>query len=318
MLAQTSKPRKRRAQTWCLAAGVLLTAVPASSLAADGPPPPGNMIAVADTSLHLLCDGSGAPTVLLEAGMGGNYLDWTLVQPMLAGRVRVCAYDRAGMGFSARTARPRTAAAMNEELHVLIAAAGLPVPVLLVGHSFGGMLALGYARRYPQEVAGLVLLDAMHPRQFARFAANGIDLPTDPHLILGRTPASAALYHLPPDLHEIAIALAQSDKQRVFEVREMAAMPVIAETVDAGGYPQLPTRVLVHGDREWDAAYPDGRMERVWMALQDELATRTGAPPPQVVAGAGRQIALDAPEAVTQAVVGLIAALPPGGTSRPP
>ena len=103
--------------------------------------PPGVLIAVADTTLHLHCTGAGQPTILLEAGIAGNYLDWTLVQPLLARHRKVCAYDRAGAGFSARTDRPRDVAHMTHELRLLTQAAGISAPFVLVGHSFGGLLA---------------------------------------------------------------------------------------------------------------------------------------------------------------------------------
>lgn len=263
---------------------------------------PGRMIPVADALLHLYCVGHGTPAVVFDAGLGGNYLDWSLAQPRLSATHRACAYDRPGAGWSSRTARPRTVAAIAEELHLATRAAGVPTPFILVGHSFGGLLAQNYLARFPADVAGLVLVDSMHPQEFARFSAGGVDVPVDPHAVLGRTPAFAATYGLPDAVWPLATRLAGADKARVFIVREMTAMPDIARAVDGEARPPRPARVLAHGNREWDRAYPDGRMEAAWRAMQDDLAARFGAPPVTVVPDAGHQIPLDDPAAVAAAV----------------
>lgn len=292
-----------------LTAGLTVAAAP--SRAQDLPPPPGVLVPLADTRLHLDCTGAGGPAVVLEAGLGGNFLDWTRVQPLLARHHRVCSYDRAGAGYSARSPRPRTADAIGDELRALVEAAGIPRPFILVGHSFGGLVAATYARRHPDDVAGLVLLDAMHPDQFDRFAAAGVDLPTDPALVLGRTAGFAATYGLPPELHRLAMDLALADSARVFMIREMSLMRDSAATLHTLGLPRLPARVLVHGNHEWQDVPPAGQMEIVWQALQQDYAARLGAPPPALVAGSGHQIALDAPDAVADAVDSLSSELSP-------
>lgn len=263
---------------------------------------PGRLISMGDATLHVYCVGEGTPAIVFEAGLGGNYLDWTFVQKGLSAKHRACAYDRPGAGWSSRTDRPRDSASMAEELHVAMQGAGVPTPFILVGHSFGGLLIQNYDARFPDDVSGLVLVDSMHPQEFARFAAGGIDIPVDPHEVLGHTPAFAATYGLPAALWPLATRLAGADKARVFIVREMTAMFDIARAVDAEARPLRPTRVLVHGDREWDRAYPDGRMEAIWRVMQDDLAVRFGAPPVTVVPGASHQIALDDPAAVVAAV----------------
>jgi pimeloyl-ACP methyl ester carboxylesterase len=310
MIAQTArlaKPHACRFRAFAKAMGlfmwcVTMTLVSGSLLADEHFDPPGQLYSVYDTMLHLYCLGSGEPTVLLESGLGGNYLDWTAAQPLIARQHRVCAYDRAGAGFSERTGRSRTAANITDELHSLIASAGLNPPFILVGHSFGGMMALHYAKRYPADVAALVLLDPMHPAQFERFAAAGVEVPTEPNLILGRTASFAATYALPESLHARALFLAGSDKARIFMVKEMRWMVLDAAEVNAAGYPRVPSLILLHGNHEWDGAYPDGRMERAWLAMHTELASAIGAPSPILVGESGHQLALDAPERVAIAV----------------
>lgn len=286
-------------------AGVLIAL--ASTVYADTPmDPPGTLYPVFDTVLHLVCQGEGEPTIVLEAGLGGNYLDWTLMQPVLARHHRACAYDRAGAGFSQPTARSRTAANITDDLHELLNTAHLHRPIILVGHSFGGMMALHYAARFPADVAGLVLLDPMHPEQFDRFVQAGVEVPTDPNLILGRTASFAATYALPEVLHPLAMALAGSDTARIFMVKEMRWMVLDAAEVKAAGYPILLSRILLHGNREWDDAYPDGRMEKAWLDMHSDLARAIGAPKPIPIEQSGHQLALDAPEMVAKEVENLI------------
>jgi pimeloyl-ACP methyl ester carboxylesterase len=131
-------------------------------------PPPGRLVDVGGYRLHLHCLGHGQPTVLLEAGLNEFSVQWTRVQDAAAGFTRTCAYDRAGLGWSEAAPRPRTAAVMVEELHTLLERAGVAGPLVLVGHSFGGLLAREYTRAHPRVVAGVVLVDAAHEAQMER------------------------------------------------------------------------------------------------------------------------------------------------------
>ena len=125
-------------------------------------PAPGEMVDVGVYSLHLYCtgEGGGAPTVVMDSGAGGSVLDWQLVQPEVAGFARVCTYDRGGAGWSEPGAQPRTSQQFVEELHTLLGNAGVQGPYVLVGHSLGGTNMQLYASRYPDEVAGMVLVDS--------------------------------------------------------------------------------------------------------------------------------------------------------------
>ena len=123
-------------------------------------PPPGTLVDVGGYRLHLHCVGEGSPTVIMEAGGGGNVLHWMLVQPAIAQSTRVCTYDRAGMGWSDPGPPPRTPQRIVAELHTLLTNAGIPGPYILVGHSIGGKYVRLYASQYPQDVAGMVLVDA--------------------------------------------------------------------------------------------------------------------------------------------------------------
>lgn len=115
--------------------------------------------------LHIHCVGNGEPSVILDAGLNQPGFSWALVQPKVAQFTRVCSYDRAGHGLSDLGKGPRTAMKIAEELHALLHAAKIPGPYVLVGHSAGGINIRMFTALYPQEVAGLVLVDPSHEDQ---------------------------------------------------------------------------------------------------------------------------------------------------------
>ena len=145
-------------------AGLLYQGI-ASTVDASMYPASGKLIDVGGYRLHINCTGRtsvGHPTVILDSQLGGNSLDWSNVQPGVATFTRVCSYDRAGYGWSDSGPKPRTSERMVSELHTLLIKAGIPGPYVLVGHSYGGFNVRLYAYTYPQEVAGMILVDASH------------------------------------------------------------------------------------------------------------------------------------------------------------
>lgn len=231
--------------------------------------------AVADTTGHRLvdvgghrldirCIGSGSPTVVLEPGLGESasaMARW--IAPSVARTTRVCVYDQAGHGRSDAAPGNRTDAA--RDLHVLLQRARIAGPYVIAGHSLGGAFALSYTRRYPREVAGLVLLDSMHPQQTNTFAG------TDPLLALVPTLARTGLGRLlfdPKDGEPVAQA-----RQLV---RDIAAMP--AELNRAA-------KVTSLGDRPLAVITAGGGYQPGWLAHQDELATLSRNAEHRIVAG---------------------------------
>lgn len=132
-------------------------------------PAPGRLVEVDGARMHIDCVGRGQPTVILDAGNGGLVSTWAWIQPELAGHTRVCAYDRAGLGWSEPTGSPRNAVTIAHELKALLDAADESGPYVHVGHSLAGIYGRVFAAEFPAEVAGLVLVDASHPQQFERF-----------------------------------------------------------------------------------------------------------------------------------------------------
>ncbi len=129
-------------------------------------PAPGKMVDIGGYRLHIYCIGDGpGPTVVLDMGLGGNMLYWSLVQSEIAKFARVVSYDRAGLGWSDKSPLPRTSQNLVSELHDLLHKAKIPGPYIFVGHSFAGITSRIYANKYPGEVVGVVLVDSSHENQ---------------------------------------------------------------------------------------------------------------------------------------------------------
>ena len=127
----------------------------------------GRMIDVGGHRLYIECTGSGGPAVILQAGLGASSSSWAAIAPAVAATTTVCTYDRAGHGRSDEAAAPQDGIALATDLHTLLERAGVPGPYVLVGHSSGGPYVRVYAARYPEQVAGMVLLDAQPADAFA-------------------------------------------------------------------------------------------------------------------------------------------------------
>lgn len=125
--------------------------------------PTGSLFRVGQHSLHAIVTGDSkpnTPTVILESGMGGCSLDWSLVQPELSKHTKVMSYDRAGFGWSSKSRDQPTCSNYVKELRSLLQAANIKPPYILVGHSYGGMIVRLYASQFPEEVTGLILVDS--------------------------------------------------------------------------------------------------------------------------------------------------------------
>jgi pimeloyl-ACP methyl ester carboxylesterase len=129
-------------------------------------PPPGRLVDVGSHRLHLFELGHGSPTILFEAGLMSTVLSWSDLQRELSHSFRTVSYDRAGLGWSDLGPMPRSADCIVDELHTLLERAAIPPPYILVGHSFGGLTMPLFAARYPEEVAGMVLVDPVAPAEW--------------------------------------------------------------------------------------------------------------------------------------------------------
>ncbi len=117
-----------------------------------------------------LLAGEGETTVILDAGLGGTFEDWATIQPEVAYFSKVFSYSRAGTGKSEKAPTPRTCKDIIEDLRCFLSAANLKPPYILVAHSWSGINARWYANQYPDEIAGMILVDAVHEDKYEQFA----------------------------------------------------------------------------------------------------------------------------------------------------
>lgn len=283
-----------------------IAAAPPNALALTAP---GMYITVGNHQLHLNCRGAGAPTVVLESGLGGNSLDWSKVQPTLSQHTRTCSYDRAGYGWSEPGPAPRSAGQAARELQALLTYASESPPYVLAGHSMGGWVVRLFARRHPEQVAALVLIDAAHEEQFARFERAGLRVPAAPRqgrfFIANnqRIPEG-----LPDSVRAVALALAGSRGAIRTLYAELGHLRRSAAELQGIPMPNVPVLVLARNPRDPESITTERqrRLAQVWWELQQDLAAR--APQGRLLVGAttAHYLHLMEPSLVTTAIESLI------------
>lgn len=131
-------------------------------------PAPGVMVNTSRGRMHVRQMGKGGPAIVLEAGIAASSLNWSVLQPRLAAFAATYSYDRPGFGWSAQSGRECTLQAMSDDLHAVVTALNLPAPYVLVGHSFGALILRVYAQRFPEELAGMILVDPLTPEEWIK------------------------------------------------------------------------------------------------------------------------------------------------------
>jgi pimeloyl-ACP methyl ester carboxylesterase len=250
-------------------------------------PPPGEMVDVGGYSLHINCVGHGSPTVVLDAGSGEMSAQRVRVQQEVSGTTRVCAYDRAGMGWSEMGPELRDAKQISSELHTLLEGANIEGPYVLVGHSFGGLYMQTYAARYPDEVAGMALVESSSPKQFSHQPATRNSYEPQNQIFavasllarLGIVRLLSKLDPAPPELPQQQRAqidaLAPSTRQVSTTAGEFLAPTQSLRLGSQGSLGNKPLAVVTAGESE-----PS------WLKRQDKLATLSSNSMHRVVTGA--------------------------------
>lgn len=294
----------------------------------------GKLVDIGGKHLHLAESGEGSPTVIFDSGMGGNMLDWCLVQPEIARFTRTVAYDRLGLGWSDPIPPDvsRSSQDMVEELYALLTAAQVPPPYIYVGHSLGGLNARLFADKHPAEFAGAVLVDATHEDELSsRFPSKYVEgfeaqrkgmasfvklaklgllslmvklNMIDPTLrrVLEKFPAETGrmyrYFYAQPDTMETLVREMSDIKVSYAQARQIGLKP--------GSWGNRPLVVLKHGIHD---KLPRGVSEEViqdyiqaFTAVQNELAALSTNSQLVTAEKSGHAIHMEQPELVIQAV----------------
>lgn len=306
------------------AAPVVVVAVTRSSaefagrLIARRYPPPGRMIPVGDYRLQLYCTGIGSPTVIVEPGMGLDWVGWRFVIGGLTPFQRVCVYDRAGYGWSDRGPKPRTALREAEELHALLSNARVAGPYILAAHSFGGYIARIYASRYRASLAGVVLVEPSHEDEPEEQAASKPDpchvcrvLNWIPPLGIQRLKRLKGGYRsLPLDLRSVArcyqarYLVASSLTQLGLERNEFDSLALSKAQVRQAAFPSdLPLRVVTAVYSATPAGSTNPReLPYIHRELQLRLAQSSRFGRQVIAARSGHMVPLDEPQLIVDQI----------------
>jgi len=293
-------------------------------------PPPGQLVDIGGYKLHLACLGEGSPTVVLVAGLDDFSIVWSKVQPELAQTGRVCAYDRAGLGWSEGSPDPRTSQNMVRELHSLLVNAGEAGPYILVGHSFGGALVRLYAHDYPDEVAGIVFVDSVPDELFVRVPAwqKAIEqklglfrtlAPLSSMGLLALAPQSIPNRGFPEQAlgQYRAISAATAYYQTgLAENRAFATNVAEVAAARVANFGTLPVVVLSRG--YWDpmpglSAEENAYAQSAWQVMQSELAALSTNSRQVIAEQSEHSIQLQQPDLVIEAVRHVTASAQGGG-----
>jgi pimeloyl-ACP methyl ester carboxylesterase len=282
-------------------------------------PESGRLIDVGGYRLMLNCTGSGSPTVVLEAGFGDVSVEWRSVQPQIARSSRVCSYDRAGYGGSESGPMPRTSLEIAKELHALLENAGEMPPYVLVGASFGGYNVRVFNGLYPDEVTGIVLVDATqedqykllpeawtaissaqlkHCQRLARYAFFIVDLGIGRLMLRAQGSSDHSAY---------LILQAKYLRARASELEQIQ---VSAEQARAADHINGKPLVVLTAAENKDSILASGldsqefnEFERTWVDdLQMRLAHLSSRGRRVMVLGSGHDIPSDRPDAIVNAV----------------
>lgn len=285
--------------------------------------PPGKLIQLREHKLHMVKKGTGGPTVVFEAGLGGaGHMTWCLVQSALAEHVTTISYDRAGYFWSERGFNPKTGAAMAEELYCMLKAAGVSKPYILVGHSMAGFSLRSFVSQYPETVAGVVLVDVSHPEQDERL----------PPEVLGKNlPNWLAFLALNLGLKRITQMMFERKRylsNPLLQLKEICSKQLIHKWIptaleEAGRFSALAADaagIATFGDKPLvvlTGTHPARRdylkdpaiirdANKVWLELQEELLSLSSNSTHVLVPQAGHSIQEDHPQAVVNAVLDLL------------
>ena len=289
----------------------------------------GRSVDIGGRSLNIFCSGAGTPAVILDAGSGDPGYAWSYIQPEIAKFTEACWFDRAGEGWSDPGPFPRTSATMSAELHELLHRAGIQAPYVLVGHSLGGLNARVYNGKYPNDVAGAVLVDAAHEDEPKRAPATMLGHTAPRYLwrpiwMVAQTARLLGVVRLLTRREQLSMDPAQRTPEQVIRALRRQPNAIVAlfdaslpesyaQAAAAGGFGDRPLLVLTAGRVDTSAHPTDEDRQfvayrQVWMhEIQPKLARLSTHGRQIILAQNGHDIPREAPEAVIAAAREVVA-----------
>ncbi|MCX4193481.1 alpha/beta fold hydrolase [Methylophaga sp. OBS1] len=271
-----------------------------SARANEFPPIPGERYDVGGYSIHMLCRGQGEPTVLIDAGLGDDSTDWFEIQNDTAAETRVCVFDRPGYGWSDAGPQPRNSLRISNEIEKLIQKAKIPGPFVLVGHSFGGYNIRVFAAQNPGKIAGMVLVDASHEKQYEIF-----DISLPQHfdrkgniLVMPKYGDSDSVLNKHRVLRERAFHAARAEISSLYESAR--------QVEQFNQFPKVPLIVISRGKSEWLGRVDAEAKEQTWARLQQDLWKLSPISQQVFAPRSGHDIHLDQPEVVVTAITDVV------------
>ncbi len=222
--------------------------------------------------------GTGSPTIVLESGMGQTIDTWVSIFDSLTSLSSVYTYNRPGYGQSGINNPPKTIVELAQQLHENLKATGQGPPYLLIGHSAGGLYVNMFARLYPEEVAGVIYLDASHPDQFEYFRTG-----------------QPLLYNM------LITATQKGNKKYEFSIVKNTQ----SDFKNAPPFPDIPLSVLTAGKKS--SPLENDKMRKKWLEFQNELAALSKNSNHLIVNGSGHYVHKDKPAIVLHEVKRIIA-----------
>jgi pimeloyl-ACP methyl ester carboxylesterase len=275
------------------------------------------MVSIGSRRIHVQCIGNNQPTVVFLSGVPRFSFHFALVEPEVAKFAHACVYDRAGEAWSDASPSPPTAESTLDELDAVIGKVSSAGPVVLVGHSFGGVIARAYQRRYPQRVAGLVLIDSVHP-DFSTLPVDGKQKKMS-EMTAGEIRAVAAQFEsrprppapdpkmeppfdrLPAALHPAhlwAMKKWQDDSRKIDLAAALQFQADFYRAIKDPSFGDLPLAVISRAKSADDTG--------VWVQQQKQIAASSSRGTLYLAVGSGHDIELEQPETVVNAVRTLV------------
>ena len=268
--------------------------------------PPGTLHSIGTHRLHGWLMGSGDTTVLFEPGLGGSSLEFLPLAEELSTKTQICLYDRAGYAWSDPGLNPRHVIRLATEIKLLMQTMQLNNPLVLVGHSYGGLIMRQLANLMPDKIKGLVLVDASHEDQFLRLAGHSDKsmLLTSNHFVITRP-------DLPPglrdDVRKKILAFSRMRKTYSAVHAEIASFEVSCEHIgNTRKEFDFPVSVISRGLDPHSVRSDNGEKHRIWQEMQSDMLLLSQQSQQRIATNSGHHIHVDEPHHVRDSILELL------------